>query len=186
MSKFKPVRRRKYLPKTGNYQGVPPAVDPSFKNRLREFDPKLEIDFDRETHRFAIYRKMPVGDSFKIMVVAGPEGEFRQPDMRDIAALHGADLWRKGRLRDFVRTSEAKILDNMRKEEKEAEDTFREASIDDRIQLRRMYRREVLNEGKANAEYRRVDPNQRGLSLEQIKSARAAGKDPWAGTEKVQ
>jgi len=168
------------------YQGIAPEVDPGFKERLKNFDPKLYVAFDRDTHRFAIYRKMPTGTPYKILVVTGVKGEFRQPDQRDIAILHAADLWRKGRLKDFILSSEAKILENMAKEEKEAKDTFREASIDDRIQLRRMYRREVLNEGKANAEFRRVDLDRKGLTLDEIQKARAQGKDPWAGSEKVQ
>lgn len=178
------LRRRMAMPTVDWYQGIPPTVDPSFKKRLKEFDPKLKVKFDRETHRFAIYRKQPFGDDFKILIVAGPLGEFRQPDQREIAVLYAGDLWRKGRLKDFVLSSEAKILENMAREDKKVRDELQEVSRDNKLQLRRMYRKHMLGEGK-DSEYRRVDPNRRGLTMNEIQEARSKGKDPWNDSNKV-
>jgi len=64
-------------------------------------------------------------------------------------------------------------------DERRAKETLREASRDDRRQLKNTWRK-ACNLGKGNADFRRVEIERKGLTIEQIRAAKASGQDPWA------
>ena len=160
------------------YQGIPPVPDRIFVRDLRTFDRKLSVQFDRYARRFVIVKEMPWGDPYMIWIVEDDFGGFRQPDQRDIKALYFADLWRHGGVKERVLAGERYAEDHKQKQEKEIDDTFRDATRDDALQLRRTFR-QASNDGKANSEFRRVDTQGPGLTLPQIQEARSRGVDPW-------
>lgn len=170
------------MPNTAvQYQGIPPTPDRVFVRDLRTFDHKLKIEFDRHARRFVIVRVMPWGAPYLIWVIEAEDGGFRQPDQRDLKALYLADLWRHGGVKERIIKGEQKILDNQVKEEKHAEDTLRDATKDDKLQLRKTFR-QASNDGKANSEFRRIENQGPGLTLSQIRAAKAQGIDPWQKT----
>ena len=162
------------------YQGVPPTVNPSFLRKLKEFDPALRVEFSREAHRFVITKPRAYGAAWQLHLVQSEDGDFRQPDERDIAVLWLGDLWRHGGPKARVRRGEDYMLDYQDREDRRISEEFRETSRDNKIQLRRMYRRDVLGDGKGNAEFRRVNLKRRGLTISEIHQSRALGIDPWA------
>jgi hypothetical protein len=71
------------------------------------------------------------------MVIETEDGGFRQPNITDIALFHWGDLYRKGDPRAMAIFGEEKALKQMEDDEKRAEDTLKEATLDDKHYLRR-------------------------------------------------
>jgi hypothetical protein len=162
------------------YYGVPPVPDWVFVRDLREFDPQLRIRFERRFEKFVISKKRAFGDDFNVLVVQTDNGAFRQPDQRDIKKLYDGDLWRHGGVKERVRRGEEQMLEAEPKGIANAEDELKARTRENKIQLSNAYRK-TFNEGSKAPELRRIDvQNPRARTIEQIKSARAAGKDPWA------
>jgi len=166
------------------YQGVPPQVDSTFLKKLREFDDKLFVRFDRVSEKFYILRKKTVGPAAAVLVVETPEKAFRQPDDRDIAKLYWGDLWRHGGVDEHVRRGEQKMLDYHRKLEMDAEEELRYATRENKIQLSNIYRK-AYNLGSKSPELRRVNVKGPGKTIEEIKASRAAGRDPFSKVSKA-
>jgi hypothetical protein len=162
------------------YYGVPPVPDWVFVRDLREFDPHLRIRFERRFEKFVISKRRAFGDDFNVLVVQMDNGAFRQPDQRDIKKLYEGDLWRHGGVKERIRRGEEKMQEAEVKSAANAEDELKANTRENKIQLSNTYRK-AFNEGSKAAEIRRIDvQNPRARTVEQIKSARAAGKDPWA------
>jgi len=141
------------------------------------------VEFSREAHRFVIAKPRAHGPAWQLHLVESDTGDFRQPDERDIARLWLGDLWRHGGVRDRIRKGQEYMEDYKAREDRKINEEFRETSRDNKIQLKRMHRRDILGDGKGNAEFRRVDPNRKGLTVEEIRRARSQGSDPWAQTK---
>jgi len=161
------------------FEGIPPTPDPGFVKRLHDFDPKLEVQFFRQWGRFVIVKPRAYGPAWQILPIEGEDGQFRQPDERDIRLLFYGDLWRHGGVKERVRAGEDHALGQQAKDDKRAETELHEASMDDKRQIRKAYR-QALNDGKANSEFERVDIKSKGLTAAQIQAARSTGRDPWA------
>lgn len=160
------------------YQGIPPNPDPTFVKRLHEFDPLLRVQFDKHSERFVVTKRRAYGNDFVVHVIQCDDGTFRPPDMRDIKALYWGDLWRHGGVRERIRSGEERYARQEREQQQRAKDEFRAAAREDKIQLSNTYRK-AFNEGSKAPEFRRVDVKSGGLTVQQIKDARAAGRDPW-------
>lgn len=152
---------------------------------LKRYDPKLDVIFNREYEVFIIVRKAAYGPPHQILPVEAEDGTFRQPDNRDLFTLAVADLWRSGQeAGDRVRKGEEHMLDAMEKEDNKITEEFREYTRDDKLQWKNTWRK-ALNQGSKQPEFRRIEQRGPGLTLGEIKKARAAGQDPWAGHSKV-
>lgn len=160
------------------YQGVTPVPDSGFVKDLKAFDPKLRVRFERHMERFVITKRRAFGPDFNVLVVQTDDGEFRQPDRRDLMALWEGDLWRHGGVDARIRRGEEHMQEFQQKQDREIEEESRARTRDSKIQLSNAYRK-TFNDGSKAPELRRVELNRRGLTAEQIRSARAAGKDPW-------
>ena len=161
------------------YKGITPTPDSNFLNKLKEFDPQLGVKFFREFSRFVIIKPRAYGPPWQILLIETEDRQFRFPDERDIAALWLGDLWRHGGVEERITQGEERAKAVKSQEEKRAKETLREASRDDRRQLKNTWRK-ACNLGKGNADFRRVDIEQKGLTIDQIRSAKIQGQDPWA------
>jgi hypothetical protein len=151
-----------------------------FVRDLREFDPQLRIRFERRFEKFVITKRRAFGDDWNVLVVQTDNGDFRQPDQRDIKKLYDGDLWRHGGVKERIRSGEEKMLAAQPKDIANAEDELKARTRENKIQLSNAYRK-TFNDGSKSPEIRRIDvQNPRARTVEQIKSARTAGKDPWA------
>lgn len=167
------------------YQGIPPNVDTKFLGDLKRYDRKLNVIFSREAERFVIVRERAWGPPFQLFLVENEDGSFRQPDNRDIFVLAISDLWKnRQEANDRIRDGENAMQAYQEKEERDQRDEFRAIARDNKIQLKNTYRK-ASNQGSKAPEFRRINVGGRGLTLDQIKQARAAGADPWAGQQKV-
>jgi hypothetical protein len=163
------------------YQGIPPVPDRQFVEDLQQYDGKLSVEFNRKYSRFVIVREVGLGKKYEILVVQGEDGGFRQPDHRDLKTLGAGDLWRKNQeARDMVRAGEEKMRQLREKQDADNVDDIRYLSRENRIQLHNTFRK-ASNNGSKAPEFRRVYVKSPGKTLEQIRQARAAGHDPWAG-----
>lgn len=143
------------------YKGVTPAPERRFVKDLKAYDDKLFVEFDRRFERFVIRRKTTLKPYPDIWVVQGEQGEFRQPDQRDMVVLWMADLWKNGGVRKRIEDGEEKILAAREKEEADIAQNFRDATKDNKYQLRNAYRK-ASNDGKVAPHTRRVDPKPKG------------------------
>jgi len=167
------------------FKGIPPVPDSAFVQKLKEFDPGLDIVFNRRFGKFVIRKKKAFGKPFGLLVVQTDNGEFRQPDIRDIKTLYDGDLWRHGGVKKRIVDGEERAARLREKESADVTDELRAVSRDSKIQLRNTFRK-ATNTGSKQPEFRRVILKPRGLTLDQIRAARAIGQDPWAGFGKVQ
>ena len=162
------------------YTGVAPVPDWAFVKELKQFDSKLDIVFDRMAERFIIRRDRGWGKPWGVLVIETMDGNFRQPDQRDIKKLWEGDLWKHGGVKEHIRRGEEKMLNHKEKQTKDAEDELRAVTRDNKIQLSNTFRK-ASNQGSKAPEFRRVEvKNSRALTAEQIRSARQRGVDPWS------
>jgi hypothetical protein len=118
------------------YQGVPPTVDREFVKDLKEFNKDLWVEFSREHERFIIYQKSKQYGTAEVMIIETEDGEFRQPNFTDIGLLYWGDLWRHGGVEARMIFGEDKALQKMENDDKKAEESLREATLDDKYTLR--------------------------------------------------
>lgn len=162
------------------YQGVTPTPDRAFMKDLKQFDSRLDVVFDRMAERFIIRRDRGFGKPWGVLLVETEDGQFRQPDQRDIKRLYAGDLWRHGGVDARVRRGEQYTEDYNNKVTKDAEDDIRALSRENKIQLSNVYRK-ASNQGSKAPEFRRIEDIRKpgAKTLKEIKAARAAGRDPW-------
>ena len=149
------------------YKGIPPSPDPRFMRKLKEYDKKLYFEFDRALSRFVIRREIIGREDPKIWVVETEDGRFRQPDERDIAVMYMADLWRHGGVKQRVMLGEQKLLEHERIQEQKAKQELREATLDNKYQLRNTYRK-AANDGKALPPFRQILPKSKGKTYKEL------------------
>jgi len=145
------------------YTGVPPVPDHAFVRRLREFDPELYVEFDRAMERFVIrQRAKALQRPLDVIVVQSDDGDFRQPDSRELKALFGSDI-RRISLEERQRRSADYMRDYKDRQERNAADDLMHATRLDKIQLVKTYQR-AANEGKGTSvgTFRPVRPRPHG------------------------
>lgn len=162
------------------YQGVTPVPDSTFVKDLKQFDSRLDVTFDRVAERFIIRRDRGWGKPWGVLLVETEDGRFRQPDQRDIKHLWDGDLWRHGGVEARIRRGDVRRDEYEDKLTKDADDELRAITKENKIQLSNTFRK-ATNQGSKTPEFRRVEvKNSRALTLKEIRTARAAGRDPWA------
>lgn len=146
------------------WHGITPSPDPGFVRKLRDYDPKLRAEFRREYGKFAITQPAAVGPNTIIFLVEGGENgrHFRQPDARDLAILHHADMARSGNSpKDRMYEGEAAIADIHRKQEAKVRSDLRDATKDGKYQLMRTFQ-EAANTGKGTRPFRQITHKPKG------------------------
>ena len=166
------------------YQGIPPTPDRSFVRQLKEFDKTLDVVFNRRARRFMIVKERAYGAPYTLMLVEAEDGGFRHPDQRELHALFYGDLWRHGGHKERIRKGEERAVAHQAKQEKDIDQEFRDITADNKIQLRNTWRK-ATNQGSKAPEFARLAYRNPGLTVDQIRTARASGQDPWARTAKV-
>lgn len=131
-----------------------PRADSSFMRRLKNLDPKLGCEFDRDTERFFITYARAVGPPVPVLVVKNAvNGGFRHPDNREIIALQKGDLTKKSLDSRLAET--AKYMEDVRtKTCKDRRTNIRDYTKDDKLQLMRA----INPSSKANRPFRQITP----------------------------
>lgn len=132
-------------------------------NRLREISPDLGCKYDGTHEHFVITHRRAVGEPVPIMLIEADGGGFRHPDERDIRKIQEGDTYRVP-VKDKLKLVAKYMADDREKKRKEARDTIRDRTKDDKIQLARAATK-VLNTSKANAQFRRIDIKPRGKTI---------------------
>ena len=135
-----------------------PQADSSFMRRLKELDPKLGCEFDRDTERFFITYSRAVGPPVPVLVVKNAiNGGFRHPDNREIISLQKGDLTRESL--DSRLTKTAHYMENVRaKTRKDRRSNIRDMTKDAKLQLMRA----TNPSSKANRPFRQIAPKVTG------------------------
>ncbi len=68
--------------------------NPTFLRELRRLDKNLGCYYNGDHEHFVITYRRAWGEPVPVLLVEGPNGEFRFPNMRDIDILHKADTHR--------------------------------------------------------------------------------------------
>lgn len=151
-----------------------PSPDPGFVRKLKEYSKGLKIVFSREHGLFKIMQKARISgwiDAFLIEPYVDG-GHYRQPNDEDIKLLAQADRWRKGQeYKDALKKGEDYTRDAQQASMDEAEDTLKQATLEDKNQLINTYAK-AFNTGKGVTGYRQTKPKQRGLTWGQIRKLR--------------
>ncbi len=142
------------------WTGMTPSPDPGFVKKMKEYSPDLGIRFSRNWGCFVITQKSKMSGDVPLFKVEGDHGAgYRQPDDRDMAAIHAADMWnrRDHDWQDVMREGEEYMLEAEAKSFLDAKQDIRDATKDDKIQLMNTYK-EALGMGKTRNEFQRVQP----------------------------
>lgn len=144
------------------FEGVTPAPDRVFMKRLKSVDKKLDCLFRREHERFVITYDRASGEKAAIFMVKGENGDFRQPDERDLDRLYDADCSRIGmsmesRLKQRAYASEL----YHRYQRQKTRENIGHMTMDSRRQLLPAFGR-AHNLGKCNSTFRRIIPKSKG------------------------
>jgi hypothetical protein len=152
------------------YAGITPSVDPQFKKELKRFDPNLDIEFRRDYGTFVITQPSKLSGRVPAMVIAPETHEksegrtWRQPNMRDIGALHRADFARRS-MKQQVTEGEDRIFTQQRKDKEFAQDEIKARTREDRIQIMNTFNR-ACNTGKGRTGVRQIIPKSKGYKVE--------------------
>ncbi len=134
-------------------------ADRAFMKRLKELDPNLICEFGATAQRFLIKYRRPVGDPLIVLKVETEDGQFRQPDRRDILKLKKYDTHRV-ELKTILDES-AKYMEQYRtKLRRDRKDEFRNRTKDDKIQLMDIMKR-VIGSYKPSGAFRKINPKQK-------------------------
>ena len=147
---------------------IVPVLDSSFEKDLKEFasskNSKLWVEWDSSLDRFVIYQPSKQYKKAIAMVIETEEGEFRQPNITDIALLYWGDLYRKGDPKAMMIFGEEKALKKMEEDDKRVETEMREATLDDKYTLRRELKK-AIGEVADAPHVRRIAPKSRGYKV---------------------
>jgi hypothetical protein len=134
-------------------------ADRVFLKRLKELDPRLICEFGREAQRFLIKYKRPVGEPLIVLKIETENGEFRQPDNRDIEKLKKYDTHRVS-LKTILDAS-ATYLESWRsRHRRNTRMEFRDRTKEDKIQLMNIMKR-ITGSYKPAGTFRQVNPRPR-------------------------
>ena len=134
----------------------------SFPKRLKEIDPNLNCQFNRLDKKFHIYyqTKNPMIGNARIMVVENDKGSFRHPDLREIDTIMESDINRR-EPKDRIKEAAEYMVEERKKDQKNAKDMIRERTRDDKIQLINAFAK-IAGVGKGNSAFRRVKEKAKG------------------------
>lgn len=141
---------------------TPTGVMATFPKRLKEIDRNLNCKFDPSNKKFVVHyqTKNPVIGNARIMVVEGEGGEFRHPDLRDIDTIMESDI-NKRDPKDRIKESAEYMVEERKKDRKNATEMIRDQTKDNKIQLINAFAR-LAGVGKGNSAFRRVQAKARG------------------------
>lgn len=128
--------------------------DRTFMKDLKFLDRRLDVKFNGQ--HFIITFDRGHGDPVNIWVVKDEDGGFRQPDSRDLAALHRGDL-AKMKPDEYLRMISQHFEEYREKTKAKFRQEMRDRTKDDQRQLKEAFRQVVLGDPKANATFRRVN-----------------------------
>lgn len=128
--------------------------DRVFMHRLKTLDKRLGCYFNDNHNHFVVTYQRPVGSPAEIMLVENNQGGFRQPDSREINTLCEFDTHRTD-IKDRLQKGASYMEKYREKQDKEIRDSLREATLDDKQQLKSSYAK-ATNDGKCNSAFRRV------------------------------
>lgn len=138
-----------------------PECDRSFVRDLKNLDRRLGTKFNGE--HFVVTFNRGYDEPVNIYRVKADDGNFKQPDHRDLEIIKGGDLNNgdrmETRLKKLAYASELMRKDIRRK----THEMIRDSIKDDRNQLRRWIG-DRANSSKSNAEFRRV-PHKPGKNV---------------------
>lgn len=129
--------------------------DRTFMKRLKEQDPKLGCHFNGR--HFVITYEVPWGPPATIWVVmgAGPDRGFRQPDQRDLDEIMKSDVNNESPKQRHQRV--AQYMSNFELQQRiRTRQNFRDMTKDNKIQLHQAFAK-VAGVSKANSTFRRID-----------------------------
>lgn len=147
------------------YKGIAPIPDAGFVRKLKRFDPKLDIEFDRNIGKFIITQpnRLHSGRSIAAVVEGDFGGGYRQPDNRDIQTLVRADFERKSHLQR-IREGEQYAADVREKQDAHAYDEIRHATAENERQLKHWQAVARGDRGDdVNPAFRRVNHKKKGI-----------------------
>jgi hypothetical protein len=73
---------------------MPPSIDKSFLDELKNYDSSLFVEWDHNIERWAIKRKDKEGSIHHIFFVQSDGGVYRPLDNRVLETLYECDLWK--------------------------------------------------------------------------------------------
>ena len=133
--------------------------DSVFMGRLRALDKRLGCKYDGTHGHFVVNYQRAYGQPVPVFAVMNDSGGFRQPDNRDLNFLSSGDLEREDMKTKLQKSS--LYMERVReKSKKDAHDSFRDATKDDKIQLTNAFGK--LVGGKNNSPFRRIKNKPRG------------------------
>lgn len=135
-----------------------------FIKRLKEIDPKLGSYFCPFDHLVVVTYERAVGPPAKIYVVSREDGDFREPDQRDINAILDGDL-SKDSLSNRLSKAENYMTECRQKQEASQRTQARELALDDKYQLARAFSKVANPGGKQGRHVRTITPRQRGVAF---------------------
>lgn len=144
--------------------------DAYFMKQLKELDQRLGCRFREDLQRFVITWEKFWGQNDEIMVVS--KSHFRQPDRRELLFLCEGDLHR-GDMRDRLNKSAAYFEDYRKRQDASVADDIRNATKDDKVQLRNTFRK-VYNTGGKPSTFRRIKPKIKGKTFNELQNCVAA------------
>jgi hypothetical protein len=136
--------------------------DRTFVNDIKKLDPKLGCKYVPSHKRFVVTYGRAVGGSVPVFMVKGENGEFRQPDKRDLDFLLSGDLTRED-MKTKLQKSALYMEKVGEKKLKDAQDNIRNATKDDKIQLTNAFSK-LGGGGKGNSAFRRIEPKTKGTT----------------------
>lgn len=142
--------------------------DRVFVSRLKQLDNKLGIRFEQSHGHFVITYARATGEPVPIYLVQASDGGFRQPDQRDMNALHEGDTQRVDMDTRLKKTAQY-MADVRLKQRILARQNIRDMTRDDKLQLSQKFAR--LTGGKHNSTFRRITPKSKGLTAAEILNA---------------
>ena len=137
-----------------------------FMRQLKEIDQRLGCRFREDLQRFVITWEKFWGPPDEIMVVSKPF--FRQPDRRELMFLCEGDLHR-GDMRDRFNKTAAYFEDYRQRQDASVADDIRNATNDDKVQLRNTFR-EVYNMPGKPSTFRRIKPKPKGKTFNKLQN----------------
>jgi len=136
--------------------------DRTFVNNIKKLDPKLGCSFVPSHKHFVVTYERAVGGPTPVFMVKGKNGEFRQPDKRDLDFLLSGDLTREDMKTKLQKS--ALYMEKVReRKRKDAQDNIRNATKDGKIQLANAFSK-LGGGGKGNSAFRRIEPKTRGTT----------------------
>jgi hypothetical protein len=125
-----------------------------FMKNLKSLDKRLNCVFRKEHGHFVITYDRGYGEPVNLCMVRTDSGDFRQPDMREIAFLKAGDMENQ-RIKDKLAETAKYMYEIREHDRKKAAETIRDRTKDDKIQLMSAFNM-AHGAGKKTPAFRRV------------------------------